>query len=90
MALLLRCAMLAQSTLISYHTEAFVKTEVGCTVARKTGMNKMGGQENCQITPIGKLSNIHMVKLSNIHTVKLSTFVPINSNHHGHTVKLSN
>ena len=24
--------MFAQSTLISYHTEAFVKTEVGCTV----------------------------------------------------------
>ena len=24
--------MCAQSTLISYHTEAFVKTEVGCTV----------------------------------------------------------
>ena len=24
--------MLGQSTLISYHTEAFVKTEVGCTV----------------------------------------------------------
>ena len=49
-----------------------------------------GGQENCQITPMGKLSNIHMVKLSNIHTVKLSTFFPINSNHHGHKVKLSN
>ena len=25
--------MIAQSTLISYHTEAFVKTEVACTVA---------------------------------------------------------
>ena len=24
--------MITQSTLISYHTEAFVKTEVGCTV----------------------------------------------------------
>ena len=24
--------MIAQSTLISYHTEAFVKTEVACTV----------------------------------------------------------
>ena len=53
-------------------------------------MGENGGQENCQITPIGKLSNIHMVKLSNIHTVKLSTFFPINLNHHGHTVKLSN
>ena len=29
---LLTCVMLAQSTLISYHTEAFIKTEVGCTV----------------------------------------------------------
>ena len=27
--------MIAQSTLISYHTEAFVKTEVGCTVHGK-------------------------------------------------------
>ena len=49
-----------------------------------------GGQENCQITTIGNLSNIHKVKLSNIHTVKLATFFPINSNHHGHTEKLSN
>ena len=31
-ALLLTLFMFAQSTLISYHTEAFVKTEVGCTV----------------------------------------------------------
>ena len=29
---LLTWFMFAQSTLISYHTEAFVKTEVGCTV----------------------------------------------------------
>ena len=27
--------MIAQSTLISYHTEAFVKTEVACTVLFK-------------------------------------------------------
>ena len=32
MAWLLKWFMFAQSTLISYHTEAFVKTEVGCTV----------------------------------------------------------
>ena len=32
MAWLLTWFMFAQSTLISYHTEAFVKTEVGCTV----------------------------------------------------------
>ena len=32
MAWLLRWFMIAQSTLISYHTEAFVKTEVACTV----------------------------------------------------------
>ena len=32
MAWLIRSFMLAQSTLISYHMEAFVKTEVGCTV----------------------------------------------------------
>ena len=31
-AWLLTLFMFAQSTLISYHTEAFVKTEVGCTV----------------------------------------------------------
>ena len=30
------CVMLAQITLISYHTEAFVKTEVGCTVIKTT------------------------------------------------------
>ena len=32
MAWLLTWFMIAQSTLISYHTEAFVKTEVACTV----------------------------------------------------------
>ena len=32
MALLLTWFMITQSTLISYHTEAFVKTEVACTV----------------------------------------------------------
>ena len=32
MAWLLTWFIFAQSTLISYHTEAFVKTEVGCTV----------------------------------------------------------
>ena len=31
--------MFSQSTLISYHTEAFVKTEVGCTV--HTCMNSL-------------------------------------------------
>ena len=35
MAWLLTWFMFAQSTLISYHTEAFVKTEVGCTVKKK-------------------------------------------------------
>ena len=38
MAWLLTWFMIAQSTLISYHTEAFVKTEVACTV---------GSLENC-------------------------------------------
>ena len=35
--------MIAQSILISYHTEAFVKTEVGCTVlgARRACQNKL-------------------------------------------------
>ena len=32
MAWLLTWFIVAQSTLISYHTEAFVKTEVACTV----------------------------------------------------------
>ena len=32
MTWLLTWFMIAQSTLISYHTEAFVKTEVACTV----------------------------------------------------------
>ena len=32
--------MFAQSTLISYHTEAFVKTEVGCTVIYDLERNK--------------------------------------------------
>ena len=31
--------MLGQSTLISYHTEAFVKTEVGCTVKYEHSIN---------------------------------------------------
>ena len=30
--------MIAQSTLISYHTEAFVKTEVACTVGNETSV----------------------------------------------------
>ena len=30
--------MIAQSTLISYHTEAFVKTEVACTVVLFFGL----------------------------------------------------
>ena len=37
MAWLLAWFMIAQSTLISYHTEAFVKTEVACTVATGEG-----------------------------------------------------
>ena len=34
--------MIAQSTLISYHTEAFVKTEVACTVKNAAGLNILG------------------------------------------------
>ena len=36
--------MLGQSTLISHHTEAFVKTEVGCTV-----LNYIKGCVGCQM-----------------------------------------
>ena len=31
--------MFAQNTLISYDTEAFVETEVGCTVAMQINLN---------------------------------------------------
>ena len=37
--------MLAQSTLISYHIEAFVKTEVACTVEAETTVVR-DGEEN--------------------------------------------
>ena len=40
MAWLLTWFMFAQSTLISYHTEAFVKTEVGCTVIQISTLDK--------------------------------------------------
>ena len=33
--------MLTQGTLISYHTEAFVKTEVGCTVVKRDALEKI-------------------------------------------------
>ena len=33
--------MIAQSTLISYHTEAFFKTEVDCTVVTKQRWRKV-------------------------------------------------
>ena len=43
MAWLLTWFMFAQSTLISYHTEAFVKAEVGCTVNdTKTDKKNLG------------------------------------------------
>ena len=43
--------MITQSTLISYHTEAFVKTEVACTVV------------GCQINP--KMEKFHLwIKVS--------------------------
>ena len=41
MAWLLTLFIFAQSTIISYHTEAFVKTEVGCTVAKVSNSSLM-------------------------------------------------
>ena len=38
--------MIAQSTLISYHTEAFVKTESACTVAKQALIFKIGEARN--------------------------------------------
>ena len=46
--------MLVQSTLILHHTEAFVKTEVGCTV-----MSSFGGLQPtvCSARPLGLSSS---------------------------------
>ena len=41
MAWLLTWFIFAQSTLMSYHTEAFVKTEVGCTVLLELFVHKL-------------------------------------------------
>ena len=43
-------SMFAQSTLISYHTEAFVKTEVGCTVTFQDYFAKIDGRNKANIS----------------------------------------
>ena len=62
-ASLLMLYMFAQSTLISYHTEAFVKTEVGCTVHGQTRALERKRPEG----------NLHIIQPQNQNLTKWSS-----------------
>ena len=53
MAWLLTWFIFTQSTLISYHTEAFVKTEVGCTVLIKLLFCDLASEKGISIYSLG-------------------------------------
>ena len=57
--------MLAQSTLISYHTEAFVKTEVACTVRTQQSESFVKGKKSKNTATFALISMLFHCMITN-------------------------